>query len=270
MLPNTSSEKSTTKELIISVLGETWPLSAKKIYSKISRDTGVSYQAVHKVLNELADKGLIEKINSEYTLNTEWIEKQRKIFDTLEQKYKKGLHNTSHNSKSFTFDTVYESDRFLFDFISGQIQENQRSNLTMQWCHYWFPLFISKKEYSMLKSLANFFDVYSVVKEDTAIDRWCAEFFRNNNVKAKTGCDCAATVDLLSVNKQLVEVFYPLEIKEDLDNAYSNAKNISEIDLDQLFERVFEKKCKISIVVNKNEELASEIEKQTLKYFNPI
>ena len=49
------------KSLIIEILSEDWPLTAKKIYYKIKKKgKSVSYQAVFKSLQYLAEKKSIE------------------------------------------------------------------------------------------------------------------------------------------------------------------------------------------------------------------
>jgi len=80
---------SSTKEKIIELLSEKWPLTAKKIYRNLLRNyrLSITYQATHKALKELAENGILEKRKEGYLLNKEWVTKlgdfSEKIKDEL-------------------------------------------------------------------------------------------------------------------------------------------------------------------------------------------
>lgn len=66
--------KKSLSELIINHLTVEWPLTAKSIHFRIARHKGVSFQAVHKNLQQLQEKRVITKANQEYSLNIAWLE----------------------------------------------------------------------------------------------------------------------------------------------------------------------------------------------------
>ena len=63
-LPQLNRKGFSTKDLIVSILSEEWPLSAKEIFKRTQRgfEADVSYQAVHKVLSELEGNFIVEKV----------------------------------------------------------------------------------------------------------------------------------------------------------------------------------------------------------------
>jgi len=66
---------SSSKEIIIQILSEEWPLSSKQIHSKIRRyGKSVSYQAVHKTLKELIKNNVLKRSDSKkYKINLTWV-----------------------------------------------------------------------------------------------------------------------------------------------------------------------------------------------------
>lgn len=79
-----------TRELVIHILSDTWPLSAKKIYNIMRKEHGhsVSYQAVHKVLKEMTEASLLERKDRLYQLDSGWIKNLKGFSCKLEKMYK--------------------------------------------------------------------------------------------------------------------------------------------------------------------------------------
>ena len=71
----------TSKDVVISLLAYEQPLTAKKIHETAKRkySLDISYQAIHKTLIELLEKGIIEKKEKEYILNEKWINSLKKF-----------------------------------------------------------------------------------------------------------------------------------------------------------------------------------------------
>ena len=111
------------------------------------------------------------------------------------------------------------------------------------------------------------YDLYAVGRGNTKIDQWCAQFWEQYEVKKKLGVDCAAIADLIIYKDIVIEVFYSAEIKKELDSFYEKAKNIKDLDITHMFEKIFLKSTKINVVIHHNEALAEELKEQTLNYF---
>src|SRR3989344_2615957 len=82
-------ENASTKQKIISVLGMEWPLTAKQIYERVQREYGanISYQGVHKIIQELEGGKILERAKSGYQLNIDWIQKSKKSLEDVEKRY---------------------------------------------------------------------------------------------------------------------------------------------------------------------------------------
>ncbi len=258
------------KDAIVSVLSVRFPLSAKQLGLLLQREKGlsVSYQAVHKALKQLLKEGVLEKAGNKYQLDAVWIRKRKNEFDVIEAKYFRKEPNLALPQQTLFFDSLFEVDKFLIgSFVSIASKIEKKPVLCLRWNHFWIPLFLSKKEYSQLAEFAHKVKAYCVSKGNTAIDKWCGAFWKKHGWKHKCGLDVAAASDIVIFGDFVIQVFYPREIRKLLDSVYSKTKNVSRLDVDYFFNRVFEKKTKIPIVIIKNLDLAEQLRKQTIEYF---
>ena len=65
--------KGGVRDIILDILIEEPKLSIYELYERISKKTQVSYQAVHKSLKELTKRNVLERKDSFYKINNEWI-----------------------------------------------------------------------------------------------------------------------------------------------------------------------------------------------------
>ena len=255
-----------SKNAVISVLTETWPLTAKEIYNetKIKFGLNISYQAIHKTIKILEEGQILTKENDGYRLNEDWIDKTRDFSEHLSMTYKL----FQKFGPQITMPTLYDADKFLLNMMLKMLPKNgERPFLGLHWNHFWIPLFMSIKEYNQIKETFPKFDVYALSRGNNKVDNWCADFWSKNSMKAKTGIDCAGIADLVIHKDMVVEVFYPADIKQELDKFYNETDSISDIDTTHVFDNIFQKKTKINIVVHKNQVLADQLKEQTLEYF---
>jgi hypothetical protein len=90
---------------------------------------------------------------------------------------------------------------------------------------------------------------------------WCAEFWKKAGVNERIGVKLGFEVSFMVFRDVIVQVFYPKEIREELDKVYNSTKDISELDLDNFFKTVFEKKTKIPVLISRNKAVADELMK---------
>ncbi len=87
-MPDLASSKSTIRNLIVKILGEHWPLSARQLYSLVREELKiVTYQGVHKALGLLLDEGVITREDKRYRLSVDWIREMRILSENLERNY---------------------------------------------------------------------------------------------------------------------------------------------------------------------------------------
>jgi len=266
--PSKIGKPKSTREEIVALLSENWPQSVKKIHSAINRQNGgISYQGVHKTVQQMESEGVVEKHGSAYQLSREWIRQLKTVSGNLETAYENGPKETALQGKVFVFDSVNETDRFFVKLMNSHSAEGKKPVVCLHWRHLYTPLFISKEEYAQIAELAKNFDFYSLCRGDTIVDGWCAKFWRRQGVKQINGTDVAATIDLLVIGDTVVETHYPFEIKRQWDETYEEIKNLDKLEVDKLFEDIFERKTKVKVIVYRDPHIAEEIRKQTFSHF---
>lgn len=266
-LPLLGSQKQGTKDSIISILSQQWPLSAREIYNqlKMENSNSITYQAAHKTIQQLLEQGVLEKQGQTYLLNKEWIEKLQELGYSLHSAYLDGRTPPTFGESSFSLNSLHEADMFILDFLLANFPQNEET-IIWQWSHYWLPLFLSMKEYEKIKKIPRTCKIYCIVRGNTAVDRWCAEFWSKQGVQNKYGINYGNN-DILVINDLVLQAFYPKEIMKEIDKFFEKTKSIQDIDVKYLFDNIFLKKTKIPIVVNRNPELAEQLRRQMLKHF---
>ncbi|MDO8339689.1 MAG: FIST N-terminal domain-containing protein [Candidatus Burarchaeum sp.] len=77
------------KSLILQILAEEWPLSAKDVHNRLRARHGpsITYQGVHKILGQLVLDDAVAHENKQYSLRLDWIRGLRKFGEAAEKKY---------------------------------------------------------------------------------------------------------------------------------------------------------------------------------------
>lgn len=258
---------SSTKDQIISILSQEFPLSAKQIFNQISKDSGnISYQAVHKALLELLSSKVVEKKGNDYLLSMQWVDSLQGSLDGIRAKYL-SLSAELPEQSNLLFESITELDSFLIKlFLKVLSSRADKPVLCLQWSHFWMPLF-EKEDYLKSRELGKFTRAYCVSKGDTVIDKWCSNFWNKNKIKSETGHKVALVSDIIAFEDLVIQVFYPPSIRKELDLVYNGTKRISDLNVDDFFEKVFQKKTKIPVVINRNQQIADQIKEQTISFF---
>ncbi|MEK6958579.1 MAG: hypothetical protein AABW59_00890 [archaeon] len=264
-VPNLKSNSS--KDLVVQVLVNEWPLSAREIFNRVKKNSSssVSYQAVHKALKLLENDKILYKESGKYSINSSWVESVSDFASFLKRNLdsQKAVYPLQ---RSMVFSTVYEVDQFLSEF-GKMLKPKKEDEFALHWHHFWIPLFFSKDAYCAMKELLVGSTFYCVTPSNTSIDKWVANFWNSSGVNEKTGVKGAYGIDMIIFKDIIVQVFYPKEIKDMIDKVYNSTKDPSKLDIDKFFKTVFEKKTRIPVLITKNEEVASELLAQTKALF---
>ena len=80
-----------TKELIVRILCDEWPLSVRQIHDRMQRSHGIecSYQAAFKQVKGLLGKGIICSHGRCYKMNEKWLERVNSFIEGLLDHYEK-------------------------------------------------------------------------------------------------------------------------------------------------------------------------------------
>lgn len=266
-LPITANGGKSTRELVISILGAEWPLGAKEIYSRLKRAHGFggSYQAAHKAIQQMEAEGILEKNGAGHQLSQKWVDGLNRQYSDLKTRLGGGARSIK-DSGAIIFHSLFELDSFFLKLVESEAVPGERPDMFLYWFHLWIPLLISKKEYAQLVRVEELFRGHVICGNDNALDKWCAEFWSKRGTKVKLGVGEKMT-DTVVFKDTVIQVFYPPEIRREMNEVYARTKKFSDLEIDYFFKGVFEKKIEIPVVITKNAQLAEQLGGEIRAYF---
>jgi len=269
MLPEVNGKKLSSKDAIISLLSEEQGLTAKQLHSRIKRQKGlnISYQAAHKMLKELEQNKTITKKGRNYSLNIDWIEGIEKFSSSFKENF---FGKELSSPKTFVLNSMSEVDEFLLNLFNVVFEAEGKKALYMQWAHYWIPLFLDKKVYRKFKEILLSVPAFGAVLGNTPVDVWCEKFWKDSGVKVKTGVKPHNHSDIIVYGDFIAEVFYSSEIRNKVDDFFASVKKVESVDWNAFYEKVFRKKTKIVVYIQRNPEIAGIMKEQIKSYFKGV
>jgi len=268
------SKNTSTKDSIISILSDNWPLSAKQICNKVQKNGngGVSYQAVHKALKELVAEEIVAPKGKEFALNTSWIKWVKAFGEELDKGY--SINSAQRTVIDFekpfqihTFNNYWSMVRFTIHFFVDCPNSDNKFGACR--CHHaWYAMNVSEEEYKKLKQLFAETKFYEIIANNTPLDQVFAGLLRNLGKTIRLGINCSLECDTVVKGDFVYQVYFPSDLKHALSKIYKETTKIESIDLNELFKSVLEKEYKIKVVIIKDSFLADQLRQDTLKYFN--
>jgi hypothetical protein len=256
------------KDQLITLLVEERNLSAKEIYSKIVKNKSVSYQAIHKALQELISDGVLEKKQSTYSINEKWINNLKIFIEQFEQKNKATI--TSQEAEQ-----VVEYDK-LYTFLDSMLQLLS-SDVLYKGCkhnygggilsHLWWPLSFDDIGYQKFKHMGSTHESYILVPNDTPVDRWLKAYYEDRGFKGVLlNANYKIEEDIAIVGDYVLYVFLTPEMKEKINNLYSNTDMTQAINKG-ILETILMEKTKIKVLIIKNKNLVKQYWEKIMPYF---
>jgi hypothetical protein len=271
-LPNLNNKSSSTRNLIISVLAENWPLSAKKIHETLKRKHArdCSYQAVHKLLKELQDEGIVHFKDKKYLLNLDWVKSietfSKKVTDAYLTDKKSVLERLDNGeSVNMSFDTVTELGSFLiFDWFNFPSKDDRAF---MHWYRTYSLVGLSKHQMDGMRKITSHLKLYTLVKKNSLVDRFLGIALQKVGYKVKFGVDVASECDLFIFGDYILRVYWPEALMSTWDKLWHKTKKVDEFDLDSMLRSMHDRDQKINVTINKNPAVAQQLKEKTLAYF---
>ena len=250
---------SSTKEKIIELLSEQWPLRAKKIYRSLLKNyhLSITYQATHKALKELIENKILEKRKEGYLINRDWIKK----LGEFSEKIDRGFEETDKKREAkliqrISFDTHSDFIRFHVGFIEETIRKERKLNMIFYFRHVPSPNSLTIDEVKRLKPFFSKIKWKIISKSANPFDKWCANYWRKFGVKVEIGKDIPTNSRLIVMNDYVIHVYTPKEAQRLWDKTFS-VRNVNEANVHTITEGLLSKKYKTIITILKDKEIAS-------------
>jgi hypothetical protein len=268
----------TTKDLVIKILTEEYPLSAKSIYTRVTKKhlKPITYQAVFKTIKKMEDEGILEK-DKGYSLNIDWVLRSKEFFSQIEKHYKSKdtpeipySEAHLHEYSKYSFGTSPELAHFLVRYYLRFPNPKNKPNV-FRW-YFVYPLIGLPNEIVQdIKRLARTYQYYIVSNSNTLYDKIIAKTFSlfAKNVHIKTGVECSGEGDFMIVGDYVLRVYFSPQFKEGMREFKSKSKTAQTFSLNKLFDLMHKKhETPHRVIIDKNPSIAEQIRKDTLKIFN--
>jgi predicted transcriptional regulator len=268
-------ENASTKQKIISILSERWPLSAKQIYENMKKhySANISYQAIHKMIKELEEEKLVERKDSNYQLNINWIQQSKKTFEYVEKQYLK--NNKISIPKDFSGTIEIEWDSFT-DLcvstaellLSRQLAEgsDDPSFITTMEYGWWAFKFKFEHLYLLYDMVMHNPKAKGIIRKQTPYGEWIAkQYTRVGAMSAPEKAKLDFEGDMFVQGDCIIQVTFNNQTKKLFEQYYNKWHNLEESFIE--FGLKPEPKIHATMRITKNKEMADFMRKQMNKVF---
>ncbi|MDO8634311.1 MAG: hypothetical protein Q7K34_03395 [archaeon] len=267
-------EAGTAKGRILSVLGKRFPLTAKQVFSELRKEFGVntSYQATHKLLNQLIEENTVIKNGHQYSLNRDWIVKVKKLGSSLEDYYIKNSGQNyleeleKHGTVNVSLTGIKETASFLINGFFRLPNPGKKPGICL-WRNVYSIIGLSEDHYDGLKeTLPNW---HAVSSENNPLDQMFAQTLSKYGMHVKLGVKEVATAlnDTFVAGDYVGTIWFPPAFRELWDKQNKAPAKINEFDLQHHLEMMTEEKAAINMVITKNPILAEQIREKYMTHF---
>ncbi len=271
VVSDAASARPSTRDLLIKILGEEWPLTIKQIHLRVAKESGqsISYQAVHKLVLSLFEEGILQKDANAYSLSFEWIRKMHKSTELLEETYLKKKYSLAdlkeNSSINLNFTNIMDMVRFVvFDFFAFEDTENKP--IACKVWNAWPPIALNDQEFQRFTKILAKKKFYQLVTNETSLDKMSAKCLTEMGAKTKVGIPCDLDFDVL-VSADFVAIVHFPKVKRQFRTVLKAIKFLNGPGLRTLYRFLFQTKVDIFVTVTKNSELAERLRKDVLDYF---
>ena len=263
----------TTKARIVQLLGETWPLTKKRVHNALKREYNiqVTYQAIHRAVNELLDEGIIGKDGREYFLSPKWIEQIANSANALLDKYTRNNKiTTAKQSQELTFGSMKAAWDFLLEKANSTFfGESDACYIQMPRL---FAVPISDAQVRLIREFARKTKVFLLCRRNGPVEKLAANFLRKLGVEVYLGLPCAQPINVTLIGDCVISihVLYKRAEHANLDNFYYSIKNILKQDIFNVFSAFIGKDIKVKITIKRDPEVHADILAENRKLLKGI
>lgn len=264
------ADEKNTKDLIVHILSKQWPLTTKKLFFILNKEhnLGITYQAVHKALNQLIGSKVIEKKGKDYLLCIDWLENLKKFVERAEVGYFKDKDKLleylkKHSIINLYFDTKIELGCFIITDFSKFPNPEKKPSI-YRWKHMYCLIGLPNDVLNNLNQLTANEEQYIVCNKTDPFDIFLAETFRKMGGKVKMGVTCARTHDTFVHGDYEARVFWSANSMKETDEYHSNFKTFN---LQEIQKMLYNNKYEITVTLIHSPETAQRSREDTLQLF---
>jgi len=258
MLPIDVFDGKSQKNKIFEILAFHDKLKAKKTH-RILREKyglGISYQATFKLLNEMVKREILKKEGLEYSINVQWLDKQKSLIKSLlagSKDYQ--LQYVSENVRILIFRNLKDFDNELQKMILALNEDLKEIITYWKSPHCWWLIGYPIEEEVLCESYEKqHLFTYALITSETDLDIFAREFYakkKDYKVKLKK-LDDKEVIQVLGDYVFLCEI--PDDIALALDKFYKKYTR-NNYPINELLE-IIKRKSRFELKIIKNKNLA--------------
>lgn len=270
-----SKHKKSISDRIVYILGKK-SLSGVELLDQLRLETSISKESVYRVLRELLNQEIINKVHKKYSLNRHWVQKLRSF--SLEQTTKEHSIN-EHNildfndgdSISYQFKNADLMGIYwghLYDYVTETQTEN--TLITVYHPHEWLIHArkeseeyvlnkINREKRLVLLSLGGHTELDKKFKKE-----WSSDYLKINTNVSVTGLKPNRYINVLG--DFIFEVRTTLAFEKSIDEFYQRNNSINQSNLEKLKEIVNEQYT-TKLIFSRNRKKAALLRKKLSKDF---
>lgn len=256
----------TVKDKIIELLIREPGLTLRELCSRISKNSSVTYQAVHKSLGELISKDIIMKEDMQYRLNKSWIDKLRNFVDNvscdekeiIQKLHKQGIIKLSFNSQ-------IGFGKFLLPFVLEFHQENKDEMVVINSWHIYNMWWLSESDLYKFKSWKDL-KLHVLSDSETEVDRWLARIWEGIGAKIAYGADNCRSSDYIVVGDYVIDIRWNKKVRDEWEKQRGSL-GLHEYNVLKGIQHIVADDKPMQVIISKDQLLAAEIRQRTLERF---
>lgn len=267
-----------TKDMIIMILSENFPLTLIKIKNHLEKKyhKSISYQGIYKELNLMIEKKIIIKEDRDYLLNKDWILGLNKYSNELYAKYNNSLTEISYQkllklskegeSIILEFENLFEHDKFFIDllyYFNKYIKEKE--SILMHYTNNWWPFLYGKEEIEILNNLKSTF--YTLCTAKSELDNWACNFENKIGLNVRIIEKKTAFWNFNLFGPYVINYIIDEKITNLINDYFKKYKNLKDLDLHKLH-NILKVKGSFKVIFMVNSEIRKKLLNEIEVYFN--
>jgi len=264
----TLGKGTSTKDTIIQILSEEWPLSVKQIYERVKKksDHPLTYQAVHKVIKQLLGEGIVELKGKNYILNKNWLKQTHSAYEGLLKNYSIVSEQTGQ-FRHLEFDSMMDFGTFMINgFYLNNSLNPKKKECVCFWKHAICSFGLSEENNEACRRIFAYATHYGISASNTFLDRWASDYLTRFGKNCACGVKYSAQDYSFVQGDYLMLAFLPSDFDKEFSDFYETAKEFGSAEAKKYFDLIT-KKIKIFVVIFEDEKLADFWRQEAISLF---
>lgn len=270
-----SGGSSRVRDKLLFILSSDFPLTVKQLYSRIEREgQDVTYQAVHKVITQLIEEGIVEKKDKGVQLSKNWISQVKDYAMVVDTVYTKGKNQILPSNLDAPTTLVFTDFTSYVLWMAETLRDNKLTNgQTLPayglFYHAVWPLRFNFMDFELLRQMCTSCPgTMGISVCDTPFDRWVSKHYMLGGLgKFKTGYPhVKLDADYFVHGDCVIKAVFSPETRKFMDKIYKKIHSLYDLFNFYFSDIMKNENTYIEVTVQRSPTMARMIENQIKQY----